>query len=207
MDEPSIPAAFEEVVGGFIGLDDFKLRSHIVRPQYTSSKGVHTLVPDDLATIYNIAPLYAAGIDGEGQRIAIIGDSSLDLSDLRAFRKQFNLPFNDPIQILVVDDPGYNDDVVESNLDIEWANAVARGAQIVYVYSQDVYDAAQFAVDDNVAPVLSMSFGGCEAYNQVGLPRRRPAGQRTGHHLAGLLRRYRRRRVRSLRLIPRRPRV
>ena len=165
VDEPSIPAAFEDVVGGFLGLDDFKLRSNIVRPQYTSTKGVHTLVPDDLATIYNIAPLYAAGIDGEGQRIAIVGDSSLDLSDLRAFRKQFNLPFNDPIQILVGDDPGYNDDVVESNLDIEWANAVARGAQIVYVYSQDVRDAAQFAVDENVAPVLSMSFGACEAYS------------------------------------------
>ena len=167
MDEPSIPGAFEQVVGGFIGLDDFKLRSHIVRPQYTSSKGVHTLVPDDLAAIYNIAPLYAAGFDGEGQRIAVIGDSALDLSDLRAFRKQFNLPFNDPIQILVFDDPGYNDDVVESNLDIEWANAVARGAQIVYVYSESVYNAAQYAVDDNVAPVLSLSFGGCEVYNQV----------------------------------------
>jgi subtilase family serine protease len=70
-----------------------------------------------------------------------------------------------PVVILVGDDPGYNDDVVESNLDIEWANAVARGAQIVYVYSQDVRDAAQFAVDENVAPVLSMSFGACEAYS------------------------------------------
>ena len=123
--------------------------------------------PDDLAAIYNIAPLYAAGIDGTGQKIAIIGDSSLDLSDIRGFRKQFNLPANDPIQILIGDDPGYNSDVIEANLDIEWANAVARGAQIVYVYGQDVFVAAQFAVDDNVAPVLSLSFGGCEAYNQA----------------------------------------
>src|ERR1019366_6311531 len=141
--------------------------SNVVRSQYTSSKGTHTLVPDDLATIYNIAPLYAAGIDGDGQRIAIIGDSSLDLSDIRAFRKQFNLPYNDPIQILVGDDPGYNSDVVESNLDIEWSNAVARGAQIVYVYGQSAYNATQFAVDENLAPVLSLSFGGCEAYNQA----------------------------------------
>jgi uncharacterized protein (TIGR03437 family) len=168
VDEPSVPAALEGVIGGFLGLDDYKLRSHVVRPQYTSTKGVHTLVPDDLATIYNIAPLYAAGIDGDGQKIAVIGDSSLDLSDIRAFRQQFNLPYNDPIQILVGDDPGYNDDVVESNLDIEWANAVAPGAQIVYVYGQDVFDAAQFAVDDNVAPILSLSFGGCEAYNRIG---------------------------------------
>ena len=108
VDEPSVPTALADVVGGFLGLDDFKLRSNIVRPQFTSTKGVHTLVPDDLAAIYNIAPLYAAGIDGDGQRIAIIGDSALDLSDIRAFRKQFNLPYNDPIQILVGDDPGLN---------------------------------------------------------------------------------------------------
>ena len=139
VDEPSVPAALQDVVGGFLGLNDFKPHSNAVRPQYTSSKGAHTLVPDDLAAIYNIAPLYAAGIDGTGQKIAIIGDSSLDLSDIRGFRKQFNLPYNDPIQILIGDDPGYNSDVVESNLDIEWANAVARGAQIVYVYGQDVF--------------------------------------------------------------------
>ena len=166
-DEPSVPAALQDVVGGFLGLDDFKLHSNVVRSQYTSSKGNHTLVPDDLAAIYNIAPLYAAGIDGDGQRIVIIGDSSLDLSDLRAFRKQFNLPYNDPIQILVGDDPGYNGDVVESNLDIEWSGAVARGAQIVYVYGQSVFDATQFAVDENLAPILSLSFGGCEAFNQA----------------------------------------
>ena len=41
-------------------------------------------------------------------------------------------------------------------------------AQIVYVYGLDVFDAAQFAVDDNVAPILSLSFGGCEAYNRIG---------------------------------------
>ncbi len=167
VDEPSVPDALQAVVGGFLGLNDFKPHSNVVRPEYTSSKGSHTLVPDDLAAIYNIAPLYAAGIDGTGQKIAIIGDSSLDLSDIRGFRTQFNLPANDPIQILIGDDPLYNSDVVESNLDIEWANAIARGAQIVYVYGQDVFYAAQFAVDDNVAPILSLSFGGCEAYNQA----------------------------------------
>src|ERR1019366_3429 len=73
----------------------------------------------------------------------------------------------DPIQFLVGDDPGYNSDVVESNLDIEWANAIARGAQIIYVYGQSVFGAAQFAVDFNVAPVISLSFGSCEAYNQA----------------------------------------
>jgi uncharacterized protein (TIGR03437 family) len=167
VDEPSVPAALADVAGGFLGLDDFKLQSNIASPLYTSSKGNHTLVPDDLAAIYNIAPLYAAGFDGAGQKIAIIGDSSLDLSDIRGFRAHFNLPYNDPIQILIGDDPGYNSDVAEANLDIEWSNAVARGAQIYYVYGQDVFFATQVAVDEDVAPVLSLSFGGCEAYNEA----------------------------------------
>ncbi|MEO8597703.1 MAG: protease pro-enzyme activation domain-containing protein [Candidatus Solibacter sp.] len=169
VDDPQIPEGLEEVVGGFLGLDDFKLRSLTLKPQFTNSKGAHSLAPDDLAIIYNIMPLYDAGFDGAGQKIAVIGDSSLDLSDIRSFRKTFNLPASDPQQILVGDDPGYNSDVIESNLDIEWAGAVARNAKILYVYGQSVFGAAQFAVDENLAPVLSLSFGGCEAYNRPAL--------------------------------------
>ena len=71
------------------------------------------------------------------------------------------------MQILVGDDPGFNNTWVEADLDIEWAGAMARGAKIVYVYSNNVLDAVQYAVDENVAPVLSMSYSGCEAFNQV----------------------------------------
>uniref|UniRef100_Q01UW2 Peptidase S8 and S53, subtilisin, kexin, sedolisin n=1 Tax=Solibacter usitatus (strain Ellin6076) TaxID=234267 RepID=Q01UW2_SOLUE len=170
--EPSIPEALGDVVAGFTGLDDFKLESNALRstlrPQYTVKSGDHYLVPDDLATIYNLKPLYQAGIDGTGQKIAIVGESDIDLSDIRAFRQQFNLPAGtDPVQILVGDDPGFNNTWFEADLDIEWAGAIARGAKIVYVYSNSVLDAVQYAVDENVAPVLSMSYGSCEAFNQV----------------------------------------
>jgi uncharacterized protein (TIGR03437 family) len=170
--EPAIPEALSDVVAGFMGLDDFKLDSNAFRatllPEATSKSGVHTLAPDDLATIYNLTPLYQAGIDGTGQKIAIVGESDIDLSDIRAFRSRYNLPAGtDPVQILVGDDPGFNGTWVEADLDIEWAGAMARGAKIVYVYSNNVLDAVEYAVDENVAPVLSMSYGGCEAYNQV----------------------------------------
>jgi uncharacterized protein (TIGR03437 family) len=55
------------------------------------------------------------------------------------------------------------DDLPEADLDIQWAGAVARGATIVYVYSYNVMDAVQYAIDQNLAPVLSMSYGLCEA--------------------------------------------
>ena len=161
--EPSVPEALSDVVAGFTGLDDFKLESNAVRanllPRYSVKSGAHYLAPDDLATIYNLKPLYQAGIDGTGQKIAIVGESDIDLNDIRDFRGQFNLPAGtDPVQILVGDDPGFNSTWLEADLDIEWAGAMARGARIVYVYSNNVFDAVQYAVDENVAPVLSMSY-------------------------------------------------
>jgi uncharacterized protein (TIGR03437 family) len=71
------------------------------------------------------------------------------------------------VQILIGDDPGFNDTWLEADLDIEWAGAVARGSKIVYVYSNSVLDAVEYAVDENLAPVLSMSYGGCEVYSDV----------------------------------------
>ncbi len=106
--EPAIPAALEPVIGGFTGLNDFA--THVARalPQTNLSNGSHGLAPDDLATIYNISPLYAAGIDGTGQTIAVVGEVNLNLSDVRTFRKTFGLPPNDPDVILVGRDPGAN---------------------------------------------------------------------------------------------------
>jgi subtilase family serine protease len=61
-----------------------------VNPAYNSGPS-HYLVPEDYATIYNIAPLYQAGIDGTGQSIAIVGQSNILMSDIRAFRTRYNL--------------------------------------------------------------------------------------------------------------------
>ena len=54
------------------------------------------------------------------------------------------------------------DDLPEADLDIQWAGAVARKASILYVYSYNVLDAVQYAIDQNLAPVISMSYGLCE---------------------------------------------
>ncbi len=166
--DPSIPAAMAGVVSGFHGLHDFGVRPLVrVRPQ-NNSGGSHALAPDDFATIYNVTPLYQAGFDGTGQKIVIVGDSGIDLTDIRAFRKRFNLPAADPQTVLVGADPAINPDVIEADLDIEWAGAVARGATIIYVYARNFLDAVQYAVDQNLGPVLSMSFGGCELINPTG---------------------------------------
>ena len=169
--EPSVPAAFDSVVQSIRGLNDFRMKPRLhslVQPAYTSSTSQsHYLAPDDLASIYDISPLYGAGINGSGQKIAIAGQIEVNLSDIQQFRSIFNLPANDPQTILVPgsSNPGNSSksgDLAESDLDLEWAGAVARNASIIFVYATDVMTSVQYAIDQNLAPVVSVSYGNCE---------------------------------------------
>ena len=180
--EPSVPVAIEPLIMGVAGLNDFHPRSRrssaglragkgsatLVRPQLNNPDGTHSLAPDDFATIYNLTPLYNAGYDGSGQRIVVAGQSAVDLSDIRAFRLIYGLPKKDPqvIRVPGSPDPGFNDAMDEADLDIEWAGAVARNANIIYVYSTDVLRlSVAYAINQNLAPVISLSFGLCEQLN------------------------------------------
>ena len=165
--EPSIPAALAGIVSGIEGLDDLTPE----QTEATSAAGVHTLAPDDIATIYDIASLYQAGIDGTGQTVAVAGATDFNasaLADVAQFRSRFNLPANVP---QVIRDPGYPDPGVsgslgEAHLDVEWVGAIARNARILFVYSNSFIHALTYAVDNNLAPVVSMSANdGCEAAN------------------------------------------
>ncbi|HLK68282.1 MAG TPA: protease pro-enzyme activation domain-containing protein [Bryobacteraceae bacterium] len=162
--EPSVPEAFADVAGGFLGLDDFKpiSQAKMVPPGFNSGSS-HFLVPEDYATIYNIAPLYKAGFDGTGQSIAVVGQSDVLVSDLRAFRTRYNLPANDPKMLpYSTTDPGFTGDQGEGNLDLEWASAIAPNATIYYVYGPGAFTAIIAAVDLNVAPIVSSSYLQCE---------------------------------------------
>ncbi len=168
--DPILPKALEGVVESIRGLHDFHpkprgIRSAATQPHFTSSiSGNHFLVPDDFATIYDVKPLYANGIDGTGQKIAIPGQSDIALSDIEAFRSAAGLPQNDPQVILYGSDPGTNSgDESESDLDIEWAGGIAKNASIIFVNSRDVITSETYAIQNNVASVLSITYGNCEA--------------------------------------------
>lgn len=171
--DPSVPTALAGVIAGIEGLNDFDLQPANVQPALKpdfNSGASHFLAPDDFAAIYNIAPLYTAGIDGTGQKVAIVGRTDVSLSDIRAFRKRFNLAAKDPQLVLYGPDPGtVANDMVEADLDLEWSGAIARNASIVYVYSKSVNLSAQYAIDQNLAPVISMSYIGCELDNSPSL--------------------------------------
>lgn len=170
--DPSTPAAIGNFVASIRGLDDFRMKPRSVRrpaapqPNYTSvTTGAHYLAPDDIATIYDVQPLYNSGITGKGQKIAVVGQTQINVSDIQQFRSYFNLPPNDPTMLLVPGstDPGIsNADLAEADLDVEWSGAMARDAEIVYVYAYNVQDALDYVINNQIAPVVSMSYGLCE---------------------------------------------
>ena len=151
--DPRIPAALAPVIHGVVSMNDFRPRPAIrPRAQYTFKiDGVPNLaiVPGDLWTIYNLNPLYSAGISGKGQTIVVVEDSDVfRIEDWITFRTTFGLatrfPYGSFTQIHpqpaskhgnggTCKDPGVagNGDDSEAEIDAEWASAAAPNAAIV----------------------------------------------------------------------------
>ena len=101
-------------------------------------------VPAQLQKAYNLAPLFKRGITGKGRTIAIVDSfgSPTIKNDLAFFDKTFGLPAPPSFKILAPAgkipkwDPK-NSDMVgwagETTLDVEWAHAMAPGANIVLI--------------------------------------------------------------------------
>ncbi len=186
---PNIPAALSGVVTGFRGLHDFRptprAQKRALPYFYDSKYAFSALAPGDLGTIYDINTLYGAGVDGTGQKLAVMGQTDIYLADLNYFRSSFGLSSlscttngsgvitacNDPHFQYVLDgtDPGLSTggDIGEADLDIEWSGAVARGAQIIFVNSTDTFTSYYYAIDNQLAPVISLSYGECEFYDNL----------------------------------------
>jgi hypothetical protein len=189
--DPQIPAALKPVVIGLASLNNFPRQpmsrllgtfsrskaTGVVTPLFTYPVGPNEyelgVGPGDIATIYNVSPLWSAGIDGTGQTIAIVSDSNINIQDARDFRSMFGLPANDPQIILNGPDPGVwgpESDEPEADIDVQWAGGVAKGATIDLVVSEDtevsqgVDLSALYIIDNNLAPIMTESYGACELY-------------------------------------------
>ena len=179
--DPKIPAALASVVGGVVKLHDFQHTANIAKsspvsaaqlanPLYYTYGSGHYLSPADYSTIYDIGPLYSNNINGTGQTIAILARSNIYLSDVQSFRSMFGLKANNPQIIITNSDPGVlQGDSVETTLDTEWSGAVAPNATVKVIVAASTNTAdgidlsALYAVNNNVAPVISLSYGSCEA--------------------------------------------
>jgi subtilase family serine protease len=188
--DPQIPAALAPVVTGVKSLHNFQAKpnasyaglfrrdkgtgttTQTSGPKFTFTSNGSTFFavgPADFATIYNVNPLWSAGVDGTGESIAIVQESNINIQDIRNFRTLFALPANDPEIVLDGPDPGIDPNVEpEAVIDVTWAGAVAKGAKIKLVVSastnttEGIALSAQYIADNNISAISSMSFGQCE---------------------------------------------
>src|SRR5579872_3755541 len=143
MTDPQIPAALAPAIVGVVSLNDFTPRpANRPRAAYTTATGLFLVAPADLATIYNLNPLFAADYSGQGQTIVVLEPSDLySTADWTMFRDTFGLTSAYPTGTLTqvhpsgsgansCADPGPTGADVEATLDAEWASAAAPSATI-----------------------------------------------------------------------------
>ena len=172
----TIPSALSSVVQGVENLTSLRPQPHLrLKANFTSGQtGDHYLSPGDIATIYDINRVYNAGYTGAGQSITVVGQTFVDRTDIENFQTAAGLPLKDPIFVPVPNSGDSNaisstdGDQAESDLDLEWSGAIAKDATIKFVYvgnnaNSSVFDALQYAVDNQTSPIISISYGTCEA--------------------------------------------
>jgi len=187
--DPMIPAALTPAVAGVDSLHDFRKKAMNTyagkysekTKQLTPAKPTfdfgcfggyqcYGIAPYDFATIYDVLPLWNSGINGTGQTIAIVGRTNINPQDATDFWTLFGVtvPATKLNIILNGPDPGVNGDEGEADIDVQWSGAVAPQATIDFVTSEstettDGVDlSAVYIVDNNLAPVMSESYGQCE---------------------------------------------
>ncbi len=187
--EPLLPAALLPVVqfvsgltehhpvplGGFHGAPNAAPTAvnsqQGAHPSFTSNQGGHYITPADFATIYDLTPVLTnntgATVGGKSQHVAIIGTSDADPVDIQQFATSVgSSSYNfTPIYADGVD-PGYGMAQGEATLDLERVLGTAPGVSpdlVIGSGSSALYDAASYAVNTVQDPVITMSFGECEA--------------------------------------------
>lgn len=140
--------------------------------------------PAQLRVAYELAPLYAAGIEGQHQTIVIVdcyGSPTIG-SDLVSFDRAFGLPAPPSFKILrpVGAIPPFTRSgkdrvgwALETSLDVEWSHALAPKASILLVETPtdevegtsgfpDIVRAEKVVVARKLGTVISQSFGATE---------------------------------------------
>jgi subtilase family serine protease len=190
--EPLIPAVLGSVIHSVHGLTEtqyepqsrFSLRELPAagkRPQVDLGGGVYAILPNDFAVIYDIASVYSGGNQGatigsKAQRIAIIGQSRVVASDISNYESLAGLPSVQPNVVLAGADPGVATGskvgyASEATLDVDRVIGTAPGAQVDLVISSDsatengVDIAMAYNIDTLRDPIMTISFGSCEAQN------------------------------------------
>jgi len=145
--------------------------------------GIRCYSPQEIQTAYGLASLLNAGYTGAGETIIIVVSfgSPTILQDLQTFDADYGLPDPPSFTVLaplgtVPFDPSNSDQVgwaFETTLDVEWAHAMAPGANIVLLTSPvsetegvqgmpEFLLLEQYALDHHLGKIISQSWGATE---------------------------------------------
>jgi kumamolisin len=191
LQEATIPASLKDAVLSVVGpSDEARFTSHnlrrndvagstlgkpslVVPPESlgaTGMPGEYTVL--DFANLYDVNPLYAAGINGSGQTVGIATLAAFLPSDAYYYWKLVGLKVDQHrITVVNVDGGGKLSAKAGSNetsLDVEQSGGVAPGANII-VYdapntNKGFVDLFYKAASDNLVDSLSTSWGEAEIY-------------------------------------------
>jgi len=162
--DPKIPAALAPAIVGVVSMHNFKPHAmNVRRANYTFgctgvpfSSTCYALVPADFQTIYNLSPLYTAGITGKGQTVVVVEDTNSFNNDWATYQSKFGLSTYGGTLTTVhpnsagnCTNPGTNGDDIEADLDVEMVTAFAPGAAVEVA---SCADGATFATFGGLVP-------------------------------------------------------
>jgi subtilase family serine protease len=146
--------------------------------------GVACYSPAQFQTAYDLGPLYAGGWTGKGKTIAVVDafGNPKAKANLATFDKAFGLPAPPSFKIIqpVGPVPPFDPNnatmanwAAETNLDVQYAHAMAPGANILLVETPvaetegvtgfpEIVAAENFVIKHHLADVISQSFGATE---------------------------------------------
>jgi len=194
MSDPRVPSALSNVVAGVYALNDFQPHKMLKkRKQFTTTGDPdfpYLVAPADLATLYDLNPVFNAGTTGTGQTIVVVEDTNVyATADWDTFRSTFGLdsytngsftqvhPAKPSTGGATCTNPGVNGDESEAILDAQWASAAAPNAAIVLASCSNAGRSntgfGGLIAIENIINVpsgpypqtISMSYGECEPSN------------------------------------------
>jgi subtilase family serine protease len=145
--------------------------------------GISCYSPIQYQKAYNLKPLYDLGINGKGRTIAIVDafGSPTIAHDLHVFDQNYgiadppSLKIIQPVGTFTFDntDPTQLNWATETTLDVEYAHAIAPGANILLVETPvaetegvtglpEMMAAENYVINHNMADVITQSFGATE---------------------------------------------
>jgi subtilase family serine protease len=151
--------------------------------QCEAALGLACYQPAQFQKAYDMGPLYQAGLTGKGRTIVIVDSFGAPTihAELAQFDQDFNLPAPPSFKIIQPAGPVPSfqqrpDGVswaIETSLDVEYAHAMAPGANIVLVETPvdetegvqglpEMMSAENYVIDHNLGDVISQSFGATE---------------------------------------------